>query len=57
MKCPVCEGKVERKEVPYSIGGVNLGTFDADVCASCGEVFFTEASSDTIDAKAKKMGL
>ncbi len=57
MECPICEGRMGRKQVPYSIGGVDLGTFDADVCASCSEVFFTEAASDTIDAKAKEMGL
>lgn len=57
MKCPICEGKIKRKEAPYSIGGVSLGIFDARVCTSCGEVFFTEASSDAIDAKAKERGL
>jgi hypothetical protein len=48
---------MERKKIPYSIGGVDLGTFDADACTSCGEVFFTEEASDAIDAKAKEMGL
>lgn len=57
MKCPVCEGKMERKKVPYEIGRVNLGVFEADVCSSCGEIFFTEESSDAIDRKAKKTGL
>ncbi len=57
MECPVCEGKIRRKKVLYSIGEVSLGNFDADVCASCGEVFFTEAASDAIDAKAKELGL
>jgi len=57
MKCPVCEGKMERKRVPYKVGGAKLGTFEADVCTSCGEVFFTEASSDAIDEMAKKKGV
>ncbi len=56
MKCPVCDESMERKRVPYSIGGVKLGVFEADVC-SCGEVFFTEKSSDAIDRKAKEKGL
>lgn len=47
---------MERKKIPYSIGGVKLGVFEADVC-SCGEVFFTEKSSDAIDGKAKESGL
>ncbi|MEE8402846.1 MAG: AbrB/MazE/SpoVT family DNA-binding domain-containing protein [Candidatus Hydrothermarchaeaceae archaeon] len=56
MKCPICDESLERKKVPYSIGGAKLGTFEADVC-SCGEVFFTEKSSDVIDRKAKESGL
>ena len=43
---------MERKKVPYSVGGIKLGTFDADVC-SCGEVFFTEKSSDAIDEASR----
>ncbi len=56
MKCPICDESLERKNAPYSIGGAKLGTFEADVC-SCGEVFFTEKSSDAIDRKAKESGL
>jgi len=48
---------MERKKTPYSIEGVSLGDYDADVCTSCNEVFFTEASSDAIDLKAKDAGL
>lgn len=57
MKCPICSGKIERKKMPYSIGSISLGNFDADVCTRCGEVFFTEEASDAIDAKAKSLGL
>ncbi len=57
MECPICEKNMERKKVPYNVGSVKLGTFDADVCPSCGEVFFTEESSDAIDRKAKESGL
>jgi YgiT-type zinc finger domain-containing protein len=57
MECPICEGNLERKKVPYSVGGVSLGTFEADVCTSCNEIFFTEAASDAIDKKAKEAGL
>ncbi len=56
MKCPICDESMERKKVPYSIGGVKLGTFEADAC-SCGEIFFTEKSSDVIDRKAEEKGL
>lgn len=57
MKCPVCEGSLVRKKIPYKIGYYNLGNFEADICSSCGETFFTEKSSDTIDKKAKEAGL
>ncbi len=57
MKCPMCEGDMERKKVPYTVGSVKLGTFEADVCPSCGEIFFTEKSSDAIDKEAKELGL
>lgn len=57
MKCPMCNEKTERKKTAYVYSGVKLGTFDADVCSKCGEVFFTEKASDEIDAKAKEMGI
>ncbi len=57
MKCPICEGEMERKKAPYAVGGIELGTFEADACSGCGEVFFTEASSDAIDRIAKERGL
>jgi YgiT-type zinc finger domain-containing protein len=57
MKCPICEGDMERNKVPYTVGSVELGTFEADVCSSCGEIFFTEKSSDAIDNKARELGL
>lgn len=57
MECPVCDGELVRRKVPYIVGEVNIGTFEADVCAACDEVFFTEASSDDIDMKAKEIGI
>ncbi len=57
MKCPICEGYMKRKKAPYTVGNVKLGIFGADVCSSCGEIFFTEKSSDAIDKKAKEFGL
>lgn len=37
--------------------GVELGTFSAQVCDSCREVFFTPASANKIQARAKEIGL
>ena len=57
MECPMCNGKMERKKKEYTYSEVKLGTFDADICPKCGEVFFTEKASDEIDDKAKEMGI
>lgn len=57
MNCPICKGKMQRKKEQYNYGDMDFGSFDADVCTKCGEVFFTEKSSDAIDAKAKKLGI
>ncbi|MFH1915939.1 MAG: hypothetical protein ABIJ21_01625 [Nanoarchaeota archaeon] len=58
MKCYVCgKGNLEHKKMPFSMYGIRLGTFDAETCPACNEIFFTEESSDKIDTIAKKKGL
>lgn len=57
MNCPVCNGKMKRKKEQYAYNDIVFGRFDADVCTKCREVFFTEKSSDAIDAKAKEIGV
>ncbi len=37
--------------------GVTLGTYEAEVCSSCGEIFFTAESVDKIEMRAKELGL
>jgi hypothetical protein len=37
--------------------GVDLGTYDAEVCSRCGESFLTGESMDKIEARAKELGL
>ena len=56
-KCDECGGKITMKEVDFSLFGISLGRFPAEVCAKCGEKVFTEATSDSIDAAAKEKGL
>lgn len=34
-----------------------LGSFEAEVCPSCGEILFTEGSSELINRRAKELGL
>ena len=57
MKCPVCSGGMKKSGEPYAFGDAVLGKFEAEKCVKCGEVFFSEDSSDQIDEKAKKLGL
>lgn len=58
MKCPVCEkGNLKRKTVPYSVYGVDLGKFPADVCSKCGEQWFDEKTALKIEQLEKKKGL
>ena len=37
MDCPICGGRMERKKAEYCFQGTPLGSYDADVCAKCGE--------------------
>ena len=55
--CPLCDGRMKRKKVPYSYAGVTLGSFAADVCGKCGELFFTPEAWSSIERLAKKKGL
>lgn len=57
-KCYSCEkGQLETKEVPYHFNGSHIGDYQAEVCATCDEVFFTEAASDSMDERMKVLGL
>lgn len=55
--CPLCGGALERKEVPYAYAGVGLGLFEADVCRTCGEAFFTEEAWQRIERLAREKQL
>lgn len=58
MKCYICEkGILKNKKVDFKLYGISLGKFDSEVCNACRETFFSEATSDKIDAIAKKEGL
>jgi len=56
-KCWECKGKVVKRKADFSIYGVNLGKFPAEVCSKCGEVVFDEETSNKIDSIAKAKGL
>jgi len=57
-KCPVCEkGILARKQVPYTVYGVLLGTFPAEVCTACNEQWFDEKTAGKIERIEKQKGL
>lgn len=57
-KCPVCDrGTLRAKRVNETMFGVDLGPYEAKVCDSCGEVFFSAQSVDKIEARARELGL
>lgn len=58
MKCYVCEkGNLAKKKVDHKMLDIEVGKFDAEVCASCGEIFFDEETSQKITQKTKELGL
>ena len=57
MKCILCNGNLEQKQVEYSEFGISLGKFDALVCKKCNETFFNEDIVDKIQIKSKELGL
>ena len=57
-KCYMCEkGNLKKKKVDYSLYGISLGKFNAEVCDKCGEVFFDEETSKKMTQLAKEKGL
>lgn len=57
-KCPACGKAALRREVRKSeLYGFHLGEYTAEVCSSCGEVFWKEADVRKMEEKAKKLGI
>ncbi|MBI2110195.1 YgiT-type zinc finger protein, partial [Candidatus Woesearchaeota archaeon] len=55
--CEECGGKIVKKQIEFSMYGVKLGSFPAEVCTKCGEEVFDEKTSLEIESIAKKKGL
>ena len=45
-KCDECGGKLVEKSVDFSMFGVSMGKFPAEVCTKCGDEVFTEEVSE-----------
>ena len=57
-KCYLCgKGLLKKQKTEFSLYGVSLGMFDAEICNICHEKFFDEKASEEIDAVAKQKGL
>ena len=56
-KCEECSGILEHKQVDFTLYGISLGKFPAEVCPKCGEKVFSENTSERINRLAKKKGL
>jgi YgiT-type zinc finger domain-containing protein len=57
IRCEECGGKTIHKKVDFSMYGISLGKFPAEVCTKCGEEVFTEEVSDQIEKITKQKGL
>jgi len=56
--CPVCgRSPLVHKKRHAEQYGFDLGVFVADVCSSCGEIFWNEKSVLKMEKKAKRMGI
>lgn len=48
--CPICEkGKLIKKVVPYSVYGIEIGRFPAEICTECKEEWFDEKTAKKIE--------
>ncbi len=57
-KCPVCGKSALRRENRKSeLYGFDLGGYTAEVCPSCGEIFWDENDVRKMEEKAKKLGI
>jgi len=57
MKCIICNGQLEEKNVEHQEFGVSLGIFPALVCKECGEAFYDSKTAEKIQIKSKEKGL
>ena len=51
------KGKLSEQKIDYSVYGISLGKFPAEVCALCGEKFFEEKIAQKIEDIEKEKGL
>jgi len=58
VKCPVCGRASLRREKRHAEqSGFDLGVYVAEVCPSCGELFWDEKDVAKMEQKAKAIGI
>jgi len=58
VKCPVCrKANLRRQRRHAEQNGFDLGVYVAEVCSSCGEVFWEEKDVAKMEQKAKAIGI
>ncbi len=58
VKCPVCgRASLVRMRRKSELYGYDLGEYTAEVCPSCGEIFWEEADVRKMEDKAKRLGI
>lgn len=56
-KCPICGGPTKRTKTAYVVGNIVVEPeIEADVCAKCGEEFYTAEQVARAQEKAAKLG-
>ena len=55
--CDECGGKLVVKKIDYSVRGISVGKFPAEVCIKCGEEVFDKKTSIKIEKIEKQKGL
>jgi YgiT-type zinc finger domain-containing protein len=53
--CPNCDKEMITKEVTYFYNNTYLGTFPAEVCEKCNEIYFSDEVFAEIEERAKIM--
>ncbi len=57
-RCPVCgKGALRPGRVREEMFGVDVGTYNGEVCDNCGESFLGSKAMDALEARAKELGL
>lgn len=57
LRCPHCDGYLEKKIIPYKYKNIVLGNYKARVCNKCNSIYFSEKAFKEIEERAKELGI